>query len=191
MRSCSTSSGGRTGCSAAVAIAALALGGCGGGDRGQGPAPAAPGPMNLGSAGVPPRPTIPRRFTCASVGKSPPLAWSRVPARARELALLVEDPDAPGGTFVHWVLFHVAPGLRALPAGSVPDAARQGVNSSGSAGWTPPCPPEGDRPHHYAFRLYALKAPLAEQDGAAADAVRSAIDRSAVAEGRLVGVFGR
>ena len=157
----------------------------------QGPAPAAPATMTLRSAAFRSGAAIPPRFTCVSRGKSPPLAWSGVPARARELALLVEDPDAPGGTFVHWVLFHLPPGLRGLPVGSVPDAARQGVNSSGSAGWTPPCPPKGDRPHHYDFRLYALKAPLSEQDGAAADAVRSAIDRSAVAEGRLVGVFGR
>jgi Raf kinase inhibitor-like YbhB/YbcL family protein len=172
-------------------VAALALAGCGGGDRVQEPAPAAPATMTLRSAAFRSGAAIPPRFTCASVGKSPPLAWSGVPAGARELALLVEDPDAPGGTFVHWVLFHLPPGLHGFPAGSVPDAARQGVNSSGSAGWTPPCPPEGDPPHHYAFHLYALKAPLSEQDGAAADAVRSAITRSAVAEGRLVGVFGR
>lgn len=191
MRSCSTSSGGRTGCSVAVAIAAIALGGCGGGDRVQGPAPSAPATLTLRSEAFRSGATIPRRFTCASVGKSPPLAWSGLPARTRELALLVEDPDAPGGTFVHWVLFHLPPGLRALPAGSVPDAARQGVNSSGSAGWTPPCPPEGDSPHRYEFRLYALRAPLSEQDGAAADEVRAAIGRGALAEGRLVGVFGR
>src|SRR5690348_10683860 len=111
MRSCSTSSGGRTACS--LALLAL-VAGCGGGSKA---APAAPAKIVLRSSAFAPGATIPARYTCASVGLSPPLRWSGVPAKTRELALLVEDPDAPGGTFVHWVLFHLAPGLRRLTAG--------------------------------------------------------------------------
>jgi Raf kinase inhibitor-like YbhB/YbcL family protein len=172
-------------------VAALAaVAGCGG-DRVSGAAPGAPAAITLRSPAFREGGTIPDRFTCASIGRSPPLRWSGVPARARELALLVEDPDAPGGTFVHWVLFHLAPGLRRLSSGSVPDAARQGVSSTGSVGWTGPCPPKGDAPHHYAFTLYALKAPLTQPDGAKAADVRAAIAKTALARGRLVGRFGR
>jgi Raf kinase inhibitor-like YbhB/YbcL family protein len=175
-----------------VAFAALGLAaGCGGGGRAAGPAPRAPATITLRSPAFRSGATIPDRFTCASVGKSPPLTWSGVPAGARELALLVDDPSAPGGTYVHWILFHLPPGLRRLPAGSVPDAARQAVNSAGSAGWTPPCPPKGDSPHRYAFVLYALRAPLGAQDGASANEVRAAIARVALRQGRLTGRFGR
>jgi Raf kinase inhibitor-like YbhB/YbcL family protein len=171
-------------------VAALLAAGCGGGGVAV-KAPAAPDTIVLRSPAFAGGGTIPARYTCASVGKSPPLAWSGVPAGARELTLLVEDPDAPGGTFVHWVLFHLSPGLRRLAAGSVPDAARQGEGSSGDAAWSPPCPPKGDRPHRYEFTLYALKAPLTQADGANADDVRTAISRTALARGRLVGRFGR
>jgi Raf kinase inhibitor-like YbhB/YbcL family protein len=104
---------------------------------------------------------------------------------------VVIDPDAPSGGFVHWVLFHLAPELRRLPTGAVPDAAREAVNSAGRTAWAPPCPPEGDAPHHYEFTLYALKAPLALEDGAKADEAVAAIGRAAAVRGRLVGRFGR
>jgi Raf kinase inhibitor-like YbhB/YbcL family protein len=164
--------------------------GCGGGGAAV-KAPAAPDRMTLRSPAFADGGTIPARYTCASVGKSPPLAWSGVPARTRELALLVQDPDAPGGTFVHWALFHLPPGMRRLTAGSVPDAARQGENSSGDSAWTGPCPPKGDPPHRYEFTLYALKAPLTQPDGAKAADVGAAIAKAALARGRLVGRFGR
>src|SRR5439155_14692198 len=112
MRSCWTSSGGRTGSSGLVILMVLAgLAGCGG-SKVSGPPPGAPATITLRSSAFTDGGTIPQRFTCASVGTTPPLAWSGVPAGAKELALLVEDPDAPGGTFVHWVLFHLQPGLR-------------------------------------------------------------------------------
>ena len=189
MRSCSTSSGGRTGCSALAVVVLLALAGCGGGDAAK--APEARDVIALRSPAFADGATIPTRYTCASVGKSPPLAWAGVPAEAKELALVVIDPDAPSGGFVHWVLFHLAPGLHRLPAGGVPDAAREAVNSAGRNAWAPPCPPKGDKPHHYEFTLYALHAPLAQDDGAKAEDVIAAIGEHALARGRLVGRFAR
>lgn len=172
-----------------MAVVVLVLAGCGGGESAK--APPARDAIALRSPAFADGGTIPARFTCASVGKSPPLAWSGVPSSARELALVVIDPDAPSGGFVHWVLFHLSPGLRRLPAGGTPDAAREAVNSAGDTAWAPPCPPKGDAPHHYEFTLYALKAPLALEDGAKADEAVAAIGRSAVVRGRLMGRFGR
>jgi Raf kinase inhibitor-like YbhB/YbcL family protein len=191
MRSCSTSSGGRTGCRAALVLAALALAGCGGSSNSAKPPAAARDAIALRSPAFANGGTIPTRYTCSSVGKSPPLAWSGVPSGVRELALVVFDPDAPGGGFVHWVIFHLPPTLKGLAAGAKPDAAREAENSAGRDAWAPPCPPPGDAPHHYEFSLYALKAPLSLPDGAKASDAIAAIGRSALVRGRLVGRFGR
>jgi Raf kinase inhibitor-like YbhB/YbcL family protein len=171
---------------AAVGMA-TATAACGGDETVSGPPPAAPARLHVQSPAFAPGATIPVRFTCAGAGTSPPLQWRGVPARARELALLVEDPDAPGGTFVHWTLYGVAPGTRGLPAGARPPGARQGTNSAGGRGWTPPCPPRGDRPHRYVFGLYALRSPLRLAAGAAPSDVRTAVGRAAIARGELVG----
>jgi Raf kinase inhibitor-like YbhB/YbcL family protein len=169
----------------------LALAGCGGGDRASGPPPSAPDRIELSSTAFGDGGTIPDRFTCAGRGVSPQLAWTGVPGGARELALLMDDPDAPGGTFVHWVLFRIPAATKAIPEGTVPRGARQGENSRGEPAYAGPCPPEGDAPHHYEFTLYALKSAIDLPDGAAADAVRDAVAKAALARGRLVGRFGR
>ena len=135
--------------------------------------------------------TIPGVYTCDGDDVSPPLEWSGVPSDAAELAVLVEDPDAPGGTFVHWTLYGLDAGLRALPAAAVPTNATEGANSRGEHGWTPPCPPEGDSPHRYVFTLYALRAPSGLEAHAAPEDVRSAVAAGATARGQLVGRFGR
>jgi Raf kinase inhibitor-like YbhB/YbcL family protein len=163
------------------------LAACGGGETVSGPPPSAPARIALESPAFTAGATIPRRYTCAGAGVSPPLRWHGVPARARALALLVEDPDAPGATFVHWTLYGLSPGLRSLRAGAVPAGARQGASSAGDTGWTPPCPPHGDPPHRYVFTLYALSAPLRLAAGADPGRVRTAVARAAVARGELVG----
>jgi Raf kinase inhibitor-like YbhB/YbcL family protein len=175
----------------ALSALGLALAGCGGGDRVSGPPPSAPERITLTSPAFKAGGTIPKRYTCDGRQVSPPLRWKGVPRAARELALLVEDPDAPGGAFVHWVLFKLGPGLRGLAEGKVPNGARQGENSAGDDGWAGPCPPGGATPHHYQFTLYALRTTLDQPDGAGADAVRAAVAAAALARGRLVGRFGR
>lgn len=177
--------------SLASALAVVALAGCGGSDRVEGPPPAAPDQIRLTSTAFANGGTIPKRFSCDGDEVSPSLQWTGVPGAARELALLVEDPDAPGGTFVHWVVYKLAPETRGIPAGRVPAGARQGQNSSGDAGYAGPCPPKGDAPHHYEFLLYALSKPLDVEDGAPADEVRAAVSDTAIARGKLVGRFGR
>lgn len=135
--------------------------------------------------------TIPARYTCDGENVSPPLAWSRVPARARSLALTVEDQDAPTGAFLHWSVYDLPRGSSGLSTGRVlPDAA-EGENSSGTSGYDGPCPPKGDDAHRYRFRLYALDAELGLPPGAAPDPVREAIARHAITNGTLTGRYRR
>jgi Raf kinase inhibitor-like YbhB/YbcL family protein len=177
----------------AIALAALAIAaspGCGD-ETVDGPAPAAPDRLRVSSSAFAAGGSIPVRFTCAGGGVSPPLAWRGVPARARALALLLEDPDASGGTFVHWTLYDISPRATGMRAGAAPAGSREGTNSFGDRGYGGPCPPEGDAPHRYVFALYALRSPLGLEPGSAPDDVRAAIAERAIARGRLTGRFGR
>jgi Raf kinase inhibitor-like YbhB/YbcL family protein len=149
-----------------------------------------PDPIAVTSSAFAEGASIPPRFTCADAGVAPPLAWKGVPRDAVELALVVDDPDAPGGTYVHWVVFHLDPGLDGLPEGRLPGGARQARNSDGKAAYSGPCPPSGPA-HHYRFSLYALGQRLDQPDGAELDAVVPAIDRAATARGRLTATFAR
>jgi Raf kinase inhibitor-like YbhB/YbcL family protein len=148
---------------------------------------------------------IPKPYTCDGADKSPPLEWSGVPASARSLALICDDPDAPAGTWSHWVLFDLPPSTKSLeegiaadlqaklvskPAGQEPQVSvRQGKNDFGKIGYGGPCPPGGT--HRYFFRLYALDAPLDLEPGATRSSVLKAITGHVVAEGRLMGKYSR
>jgi hypothetical protein len=133
---------------------------------------------------------VPARFTCAGANVAPALSWSGTPRDAAELALVVDDPDAPGGTYVHWVLFHLESGLSGLQEGQVPPGARQAANSGGKVGYTGPCPPDGPA-HHYRFTLYALSERIDLPDRAELDETLQAITRAATARGRLTGTYAR
>jgi len=176
----------------ALATAALvASAGCGGDDTVEGPPPAAPASVTVRSPAFADGGAIPVRFTCSGDDVSPPLAWRGAPARTRGWALLLEDPDAPSGTFVHWTLYDIPAATSALRAGTTPPGAHAGENSFGDRAYGGPCPPSGDAPHRYVFLVYALRSPLGLKAGAPADAVRAAIARHAIARGRLVGRVGR
>ncbi len=138
---------------------------------------------------------IPTEYTCSGADKSPPLSWTGAPASTRSFALIVDDPDAPRGTFVHWVVYNMGPGTTDLPEGNpksdpTTKGAKQGVNSLDRIGYKGPCPPPG-APHHYHFRLFALDSPLKLGPGATAVQVRQAIEGHVLASTELVGVFGR
>jgi Raf kinase inhibitor-like YbhB/YbcL family protein len=132
--------------------------------------------------------TIPRRYTCDGANVSPPLRFAGVPSGARELALLVEDPDAPGGTFVHWVAWGLDPSNPTLQEGATPPGS--GTNGFGRRGYGGPCPPRG-APHRYIFTVYALSKRLDLPAGASADQLRRAVADAVIAEGRLIGRYGR
>jgi len=143
--------------------------------------------------------TIPKVHTCDGRDTSPPLEWSRVPEAARSLSLIVEDPDAPGGTFTHWVLFDLPPDLKGLREGIPPEGevkltpggatARQGKNDFGKLGYGGPCPPRGT--HRYIFLLYALDAGPNLKPGATREELLRVLKGHILAEGRLMGRYTR
>ena len=142
----------------------------------------------LGSSAFSNGALIPKRFTCDGAGGSPPLRWTAPSARTRALALSVEDPDALGGTFVHWTGWNLRPSVRRLAAGA--RLPVEGTNSAGTRGYTGPCPPAGPA-HHYIFRLYALKQRLPLRAGASAGAFRAALRGRVLGTARLVGRYRR
>ncbi len=138
---------------------------------------------------------IPKDFTCDGANKSPQLKWSEPPASAKSLALIVSDPDAPIGTFVHWVLYNVPAGKReldeAVPTkGELADGSRQGQNDFGQTGYGGPCPPRGST-HRYFFELYALDAPLKLPAEATRKQLEHAMQGHILARGELIARYGR
>jgi Raf kinase inhibitor-like YbhB/YbcL family protein len=134
---------------------------------------------------------IPVEFSCDGDDRSPPLDWQGVPDGAAELALVMDDPDASGGTYVHWVLFRLDPSVTGLEEGTVPPEARQAENGAGDARYMGPCPPEGDDAHTYRITLYALDEPIDADDGADMADVLDATGSAAIAKGTLTATFDR
>jgi Raf kinase inhibitor-like YbhB/YbcL family protein len=169
----------------------LGLAGCNGTQSkpGQEPTMTAPDSITVTSSAFRDGRPIPARFGCDGANVSPPLAWQGVPPAAKAVALVVDDPDAPGGTFVHWVLLDLAPGTGSLAEGSVPAGATQATNSAGKATYFGPCPPSGT--HHYRFTIYALTSATGLPTGANLNQALKAIDASTIARGRLVGTYAR
>lgn len=133
---------------------------------------------------------IPMKYTCDGQNVSPPLAWSGVPAEARSLALIVDDPDAPRGTFVHWVAYAIPVTAVGLAEGQLPAGALAGRNDARRSGYSGPCPPPG-APHHYHFKVYALdQAPEVGEGATKADLLR-AMEGHVVAQGELVATYKR
>jgi Raf kinase inhibitor-like YbhB/YbcL family protein len=171
------------------ALAAAALAGCGGGSDKVTSAPAASAPagLRITSPAFGANGTIPARFTCTGAGDRPALRFGGIPPSAKEVALLVIDPDAGG--FVHWTVYGMAPATTGIASTGLPTGARQGRNSTGATGWTPPCPPSGT--HRYQFELYWLRAPSKLAAGADPQKVVDAIRAQAGGRGELIGRFGR
>ena len=135
---------------------------------------------------------IPSRYSLAEgENVSPPLEWSGVPEGTAELAVLCEDRDAPGGTFVHWVLAGIDPSAPGLAEGEVPAGAVGGSNDYGGTGYGGPRPPVGDDAHRYFFRVYAASKPLGLTPGASADDLRQALQGKELASGTIVGLYHR
>jgi Raf kinase inhibitor-like YbhB/YbcL family protein len=132
---------------------------------------------------------IPSRYTCEGDDLSPPLSWIDVPDDALSLALICDDPDAPAGTFTHWVAWGIDPSAGGLAEGE--PAPREGLNGFGSSGYRGPCPPPGHGPHRYFFRLFALDAEPRVEPGAGREALESAIDGHVIDAAELVGTYQR
>ena len=154
-------------------------------------------PLTLASTAFQNHGVVPTRHTCDGADVSPALSWSGVPSGTAALVLIVDDPDAPGKTWVHWVLFGIPAGATGLPEGvSKVEApkevkgALQGKNDFGRLGYGGPCPPPGP-PHRYFFKLYAIGKPLALRAGASKRDVERTMEGHVLASAELVASYAR
>ena len=145
--------------------------------------------MRLSSPAFGPGEWIPGAHTCEGGDLSPALVWDGLPAGTRSLALIVDDPDAPRGTFTHWLAWGVAPAAGGLAQGERPP--RQGRNGFDGIGYEGPCPPRGHGRHRYRFRLHALDADLGLGSGASRAELEAALAGHVIEVAELVGVFER
>lgn len=132
---------------------------------------------------------VPVQFSCDGDDVSPPLEWEGVPDGAAALALVLDDPDAGGGTYVHWVLYGLEPSLTGLDEGALPDGARQAENADGESAYAGPCPAAEDDAHTYRFTVYALDEAIDADDGSGQAGVLGDIRDAAIAKGVLTGTF--
>ena len=132
---------------------------------------------------------IPKRYTCDGDDVAPPLAWSGVPPDAAGVALVVDDPDAPSGTFTHWVVLDIPEATTSSEEGGVPEGGVQATTSAGSAAYAGPCPPSGT--HRYRFTVVALDAETGLAESAPLDEALAAVDEHSVAWGTLTGTYSR
>lgn len=136
--------------------------------------------------------SIPRQYTCQGVNISPPLEWSGVPKAAKSIAIIADDPDAPSGTFTHWVLYNLPADKIGLientpPAETLPGGGMQGENDFHKTGYGGPCPPSGT--HRYFFKIYALDSELSLKAGASKTDVEQAMQGHIIAQGQLMGRY--
>jgi Raf kinase inhibitor-like YbhB/YbcL family protein len=151
--------------------------------------------VQLNTPAFKPGSDIPDEFTCDGSNISPALSWSAPPEGTQSFALVVEDPDAPGRTWIHWVLYDLRPTERGLPEGvepkgTLPSGARQGRNDFGKIGYGGPCPPPGPS-HRYYFRLYALDTRLELSAGATRAQIERSIRGHVLARAELMGRYRR
>ena len=137
---------------------------------------------------------LPKKYTCDGIGISPPLLWSDIPKAAQSLAIISDDPDAPGGVWVHWVMYNIPPQTMGLNEGVLPveefaHAAKQGLNDFQNIGYGAPCPPSGT--HRYFFKLYALDTILNLESKATKDQLLKAMEGHILAKAELVGKYKR
>ena len=154
----------------------------------------APMSISLSSTAFTAGASIPANYSCTGRSVSPPLGWGNPPAGTKSFALIMDDPDAPIGTFVHWVIYNIPASNRGLPE-AVPantklaDGTQQGNNGAGRVGYTGPCPPSGT--HRYFFKLYALDNVLSLSSGASKDQLLKAMQGHILAQGELMGTFSK
>jgi Raf kinase inhibitor-like YbhB/YbcL family protein len=181
----------------APAIALAALASCGAGSQpaneaegGAAVENATPTKLELASDAFRDGQAIPRQYSCDGADQSPPLSWGEPPAGTKSFALIVDDPDAPGGTFRHWGAYDIPAEARSLSAGQA--AGAQVVNDFGKTGYGGPCPPKGHGVHHYHFKLFALGVDkLGLGAGAKVEDVEKAARQHAIGQAELIGTYER
>jgi len=132
---------------------------------------------------------LPQKYTCDGEGINPPLKFQDIPESARSLVLIVDDPDAPMGDFVHWTVWNINPSVKEIAEDSVPLDGMEGITDFGSSGYGGPCPPDGA--HHYHFKLYALDIRLSLDSQAKKRDIEIAMQGHILDEALLVGLYKR
>ncbi len=147
------------------------------------------GALKLSSPAFKHNQMIPAKYTCDGADVNPPLVIEAAPPETKSFALVVDDPDAPAGTWVHWVLWNIDPKTTELREGAVPSSAQQGTNDFRKNGYGGPCPPSGT--HRYFFKLYALDTALKLGPGATKAALERAMKGHITAQAELIGLYKR
>ena len=145
--------------------------------------------FSLTSSAFAPGGTIPRPYTCDGEDRSPPLSWSAPPTGTRSLALILDDPDAPGGRFIHWLAWGITPDTGGLGEGEA--APLEGRNDFATVGYRGPCPPRGHGRHRYRFQLHAVAEKLWLASGAGVQELEQALRTKDLAVAELVGTYQR
>ncbi|KKU12028.1 MAG: PEBP family protein [Candidatus Woesebacteria bacterium GW2011_GWA1_45_8] len=149
----------------------------------------APKNMKLTSSAFTNEEKIPVEFTCDGKKVNPPLAISGIPEGAKSLAMIVDDPDAPAGTFTHWVIWNIDAATTEIGSGTIPPKSQEGTNSAGRIGYTPPCPPSGT--HRYFFTLLALDTTIGLDAKAKKADLETAMKGHIMEQTNLIGAYGR
>ena len=176
-----------------ISVLVLALAACGGGGGNSEALREGAANLELTSAAFDDGDAIPTQYTCDGEDLSPPLSWGEPPEGTESFALIVEDPDAPVGTWDHWLLYNIPASVRGLEEGVPPEAELSDGSLHGQNGWRRldyggPCPPSGT--HRYFFRLYALDTPVDLEAGATKQELRNAMEGHVLAVGELMGTYG-
>lgn len=145
--------------------------------------------MKLTSSAFDDNQKIPEIYTCDGDNINPPLEIADVPENAKSLCLIMDDPDAPGETFLHWMIWNIPPSLKEIAENDWPEGAEQGENGAGELGYLGACPPSGV--HHYHFKLYALNKKLEVTANITKSALEKEIDGSLIEKAELVGIYSR
>ena len=132
---------------------------------------------------------IPPTYTCDGKNINPPLKISEVPKNTKSMVLIIDDPDAPMGTWVHWTIWNISPDVREIPGGSCPQGAVEGMTDFGKPGYGGPCPPSGT--HRYFFKVYALNTALNLKPSAKVEAIEKSIKGHILEQAQLIGLYKR
>jgi len=132
---------------------------------------------------------IPSKYTCDGDDINPPLKVEDVPTGAQSLVLIVDDPDAPMGTWLHWTAWNIDPKITEIPENSLPEGAIEGMTDFGKSGYGGPCPPSGS--HRYFFKVYALDKKIDLETGSSLEQVKEEMEDHILAQGQLIGLYQR
>jgi Raf kinase inhibitor-like YbhB/YbcL family protein len=144
--------------------------------------------MQITSSAIDSKEFILEKYTCQGENVNPPLTFSEIPEGAKSLVLIMDDPDAPSGTYVHWILYNMSPATIQVNENALPPASLEGLTTKGDKGYKGPCPPEGQT-HHYYFKLYALNKELDLKEGVSIDEINEAIEDSVIEQCEIIGLY--